>query len=68
MGFPFDRPANYDTYEFTDFLTNRNNMSTKIVQIRHINEVLKTVSVDNLEVVDNNKQTITKKTGTASTT
>lgn len=53
MGFPFDRPATDDIIEFDDFLQNRANMITTNITIRHIDQILKQVSADNVNVVKN---------------
>lgn len=38
MGFPFDRPADYDVNVFDDFLTGNDNMIAKKITIRHLDE------------------------------
>lgn len=38
MGFPFDRPANDDIENIDDFLKGMDNMITKSITIRHLDE------------------------------
>lgn len=51
MGYPFDRPAAGNLDQFEDFLEGRPNMITTNITIRHIDEILKYVSHDNLNVM-----------------
>lgn len=50
MGFPFDRPANFDIATVDDFIRGRANMFNRTVSIKHIPEVLKELSIKNLNV------------------
>lgn len=51
LGFPFDRPATPDIVELDDFVENRENMLLAPITIRHIDQILKRISADNLTVV-----------------
>lgn len=55
MGYPFDRQGDDYTFEFNDFLFERENMAAIEITIRHIDEIVKYVSADNLIVANGDK-------------
>lgn len=52
MGYPFDRPAEQNVMAFEDFTDGLDNMSSKLITIRHLDE--------NKVYSDNNANDVTK--------
>lgn len=52
MGFPFDRPFDFNFGIIEDVVQRHPNMFNRNVQIRHINEILRMKNADNLNVVN----------------
>lgn len=53
MGFPFDRQFDWSVNVLEDVIRGRDNMYNRNVTIRHINEVAKVLSIENLNVTEN---------------
>lgn len=51
MGFPFDRPATDNISEFDDFLIGMDNMISKQITIRHLDENMAQIGDDPANIV-----------------